>query len=89
MRSLPPALVELCRDHNFLAYNLHTKQGIIYDGNPLWATPRLRCPVSANEVMTMFENAWIVKFDSRDGEHYYRITEAGRKACEHIESPDD
>jgi hypothetical protein len=32
------------------------------------------------DLLALFEKAWITRYDSRDEEHRYHITEAGRRA---------
>jgi hypothetical protein len=73
MNSLRPILVELDRPGSIIVYNTITKQANLHGAS----TASL--PVSADDLLTLFQNAWIARYESHEGEHRYRITEIGRE----------
>ena len=74
MNPLRPIL-ELNHPGSYIVYNTLTKQSTLYDAG---GSPRVGTPISAEDLLTLFEKSWITKYESRDGEHRYRLTEIGR-----------
>jgi len=72
--------MELDQPGSYITYNTLTKLASFHDGDLAAASPRMGVPVSTEDLLTLFENAWIARYDTRDGEHRYRITESGRNA---------
>jgi hypothetical protein len=80
MKSLRTILMALDRPASHLVYNTRTQQASLYEGDLASETPPSGTLVSLEDVLTLYQNGWITRYDSRDGGHRYRITETGRKA---------
>jgi hypothetical protein len=78
-KPLRTLLIELDSSGSHIAYNTLTKLASMSDGDSA-ADLRIGIPVSHEDLLTLFEKGWIAKYDSRDGESLYRITESGRAA---------
>jgi hypothetical protein len=77
---LQQLLIELDRPGSHIVYNTRTKQAGLYHADSDEGSPRFGLALSTEDLLVLFENAWIARFDTRDGEHRYRITGIGRKA---------
>jgi|HubBroStandDraft_6_1064221.scaffolds.fasta_scaffold1532790_1 hypothetical protein len=80
LQTLRTLLIELDRPGSYITYNTHTKLASFHDGDFAAGCPRVGVPVSSEDLLALFERAWITRYDSRDGVHRYRITETGRRA---------
>jgi hypothetical protein len=80
LHTLRPLLVELDCPGSYLTYNTFTKLAGFHDGDLAAECPRIGVPVSSEDLLALFERTWITRYDSRAGEHYYHITEMGRRA---------
>jgi hypothetical protein len=79
MNSLSPILFELARPGSYLVYNTLTKQASLYAGYLATGWGK-SVSILQEDLLALFEKAWIARYDSILGEHRYRLTEAGRKA---------
>jgi len=71
MNVLQAILAELDRLGSHIVYNTLTKRATLYTGYPAAVGP-----ISAAELLELFGRAWIINYNSLDGEHCYRITES-------------
>ena len=78
--ALTPLLIKLDHPGSHIVYNTLTKQANLYDGGPVAGSPRVSSVISTDDLLDLFEKAWITRYDSRNGEYRYHITELGRKA---------
>jgi hypothetical protein len=74
--SLSSALAALDRRSSYVVYDTGTKAATIYDG-----TSDRGYSIPTEDLLALFERAWITRYESHDGEHFYRLTEAGRNAA--------
>ncbi len=74
--ALSPLLLKLDRAGAHIVYNTSTKEAILREGD----FDTENSPISTEDLLSLFEKAWIARYDSHDTEHQYRLTEAGRKA---------
>jgi hypothetical protein len=68
-------LVEMDRLGAHIVYDTLAKRATLYDSHPTVVGS-----ISGEELLTLLGKAWIIGYESLDGEHCYRITENGRKA---------
>jgi hypothetical protein len=80
LHALRALLIELDRPGAHITYDTLTKLASFYDGDSAPVSPRIGVPVSSEDLLTLFEKAWITRYDSRDGVYHYQITETGRRA---------
>jgi hypothetical protein len=78
--SLRLLLIRLENPGSHIVYNTLTKQANLYDGGPFAGSPRVGFAISTEDLLALFENAWITMYDTHDGEHRYHLTESGRRA---------
>ena len=77
-----PQVIELDSPGSHITYNTSTKLAGLHGGDLAAGSSRIGVPVSPEDLLALFEKAWIARYDSRDGEHRYRITESGRAAID-------
>ena len=75
MIPLRPILLKLDRPGSHIIFNTFTKQAFLCESDRETGSS-----VSIEDVLALFEKAWVARYDSHGGEHLYRLTEAGRKA---------
>ena len=84
MNSLRPILLKLDRPGSHIIYNTFTKRAFLCDGHPQTDNSQVGSIVPTEDLLSLFEKAWITRYDSHDGEHKYRLTETGRRASSKI-----
>jgi hypothetical protein len=70
----------LDRPASHLICHTRIQQASLYEGDLASETPPAGTSVPLEDFLTLIQNGWITRYDSRDGEDHYRITDAGRKA---------
>jgi hypothetical protein len=78
--SLWEVLVELDRTNAHILYDTHTKQASLCDGDLAATGSRENIAVSQEDLLALFEKAWITRVGALNGLYRYRITDLGRRA---------
>ena len=76
--SVRAILASLDRPKAHIVYNVMTTEATLYDGSE--GSPRMGSTIAREDLEFIFDNGWITKYETRDGEHRYRLTETGSTA---------